>query len=85
MVRPGLCREPGDARLVADPRQMGQDEILDKLSGVYDRRQIIRSELEHRIPKIKQRVLMLFDDISEPVPMGNTTALKSIETSSAIQ
>jgi colanic acid/amylovoran biosynthesis protein len=81
----GVMETIGLESLVADPRQMGQDEILEKLSDIYDRRQTIRSELEHRIPKIKQRVLMLFDDISESVAMGNTTALKSIETSSAIQ
>lgn len=79
----GVMETIGFEQLVADPRKMGLEEILEKLAGIYEKRQDIRRELERKIPPIQRRVLTLFDEIPAPAPVVTETALSPAATSPA--
>lgn len=70
----GVMETIGFESLVADPRQMERREILERLANIYERREIIRQELELDIPPVQRHVLALFGDIQVPGPViGETT------------
>jgi polysaccharide pyruvyl transferase WcaK-like protein len=49
--------------LVADPREMGEEEILNIINKAYEHRDLLREKLEQKIPEVKETILALFDDI----------------------
>lgn len=81
----GVMETIGFESLVADPRKMGQKEILERLADTYRRRQDIRRELERRIPPIQGRVLELFDDIPAQAPVGEKAFLTPTATSRGVR
>ena len=58
----GVMETLGADLLVADPRKMDEDEILNVVDHAFERRETTRQQLEHKIPEVKQRVLSLFDE-----------------------
>ncbi len=61
----GVIGSLGIKELVADPRMLGEVEILDLISKSIDKRQAIKDRLERCIPMVKRRTLELFRDIRE--------------------
>jgi polysaccharide pyruvyl transferase WcaK-like protein len=55
----GVMNTVGVHFLVADARRMTKQEILETISQAYERRDMIRSQLQSRMPEIRQTVLAL--------------------------
>ena len=55
----------GVGDLVADPREMEEQEILSVVKKAYAKRDTIRKHLEQTMPEVKKRVLNLFAEIQE--------------------
>jgi polysaccharide pyruvyl transferase WcaK-like protein len=68
----GVLQAVGVGGLVADPRTMGEEQILNAIGEAFDRRAALRQQLEETIPGVKQAVLDLFKDIADPAskPQG---------------
>jgi polysaccharide pyruvyl transferase WcaK-like protein len=49
--------------LVADPKRIGEDRVLERIKNSFRRRESVRSMLEQKIPEVKRRVLGLLDGI----------------------
>jgi polysaccharide pyruvyl transferase WcaK-like protein len=63
----GVMESIGVEALVADPRKLGQGDILPIISRVYDQRASLHLQLEQTIPGVKKAVLQLFPDIVSAV------------------
>lgn len=61
----GVMESVGVGSIVADPRKMGEDEILRIVGHTFDTRAKIREQLAQTIPHVKQTVLELFSDVQE--------------------
>ena len=59
----GVMETIGVEFLVADPRKMEKEEILNMISETYSQRDLIRKQLEQKIPEVKRTVLNLFNEI----------------------
>jgi len=51
---------------VADPRTMGEEQILNVIGDALDHRAALCRQLEEILPSVKQAVLTLFNPISTP-------------------
>jgi colanic acid/amylovoran biosynthesis protein WcaK/AmsJ len=60
----GVMQTLGVDRLVVDPRNTNEKEILKALSSAYKERDAIRRELERRMPEVRKTVLNLFAFLS---------------------
>jgi polysaccharide pyruvyl transferase WcaK-like protein len=60
----GVMQTLGVDRLVVDPRNMDEEEVLKALSIAYKERGAIRRELERRMPEVRKTVLNLFAFLS---------------------
>ncbi|MGD0792506.1 MAG: polysaccharide pyruvyl transferase family protein [Terriglobales bacterium] len=56
----GVMETLGVDRLVVDPRNMDEEEVLKALSSAYKERGAIRRELERKMPEVRSTVLNLF-------------------------
>jgi colanic acid/amylovoran biosynthesis protein len=56
----GVMQTLGVDRLVVDPRNMDEKEVLKALSSAYKERNAIRRELERKMPEVRKTVLNLF-------------------------
>ncbi len=61
----GVMDSIGVGNLVADPREMEEQEILGVINKAYAERDIISNHLERTMPDVKKRVLNLFAEIQE--------------------
>lgn len=61
----GVMQTVGVGGLVADPRTMDEEQILNAIGDAYDHRADLRRQLERTIPSVKQTVLRLFEDIAD--------------------
>jgi colanic acid/amylovoran biosynthesis protein len=77
----GVMETIGLESLVADPRHMYEKEIINRVAELYDQRNDIRKELERRIPRIQERVLTLFEEISGTGPKDGAAISKPAEAS----
>lgn len=59
----GVMQTIGVESLVVDPRRIGQEEILNIVDRTYERRDLLRQQLEQKMPQVKNTVLNLFVDI----------------------
>jgi hypothetical protein len=58
-----------------------EKEIINRVAELYDQRNDIRKELERRIPRIQERVLTLFEEISGTGPKDGAAISKPAEAS----
>ena len=58
----GVMETLGAELPVADARRMDEAEILNIVDQAFERRKAIRQQLEHKVPKVKEYVLGLFDE-----------------------
>ncbi len=63
----GVMESIGVSDLVADPRTLGSEAIIGVIDRVYDQRATIRRQLEQAMPRVKETVLKLFEEILETV------------------
>ena len=61
----GVMRTVGAASLVADPRAMNKQEIINVIDRALEHRQALREKLAGQMPRVKATVLNLFDEINE--------------------
>lgn len=61
----GVMETIGVEYLVADPRKLGKDEIISIIDTAYKQRVLIKEHLEKTIPKVKESVLNLFQEIDQ--------------------
>lgn len=61
----GVMGSVGVGSIVADPRRMGQEEILRIVGETFDARAGIREQLAQTMPHVKETVLGLFSEIEE--------------------
>lgn len=61
----GVMETVGIEDLVADARKLDEAAILRLVGEAYERRALIRRQLEQKIPQIKERVFGLFREIAE--------------------
>lgn len=59
----GVMETIGVAELVADPRKLGKEEIVSVISGAFEHRARLREHLEKTMPRVKETVLNLFNEI----------------------
>jgi colanic acid/amylovoran biosynthesis protein len=57
-------------KYVADPREMNEDNILKMIATDYDKREMIKKNIENEMPNIKKRVLRLFKEIEEELKIN---------------
>lgn len=60
----GVMRSIGVEYLVADPRKLGQEEIMGLIDEAFDRRTELREHLEKTMPHVREMVLNLFCEIN---------------------
>lgn len=60
----GVMHTIGIESLVVDARKMNKEEILHAIDQAYERREIIRRELEQKMPQVKEAVLNLFSGLN---------------------
>jgi polysaccharide pyruvyl transferase WcaK-like protein len=63
----GVFRTIGAASYVADPRKLKNENILALIDLVYEQRVSIQRKLEQTMPKVKETVLELFNEIMSVV------------------
>ena len=61
----GFMDSIGVGNLVADPREMEEQEILSVVNRAYAERDNIRNHLERTMPGVRKHVLNLFAEIQE--------------------
>jgi colanic acid/amylovoran biosynthesis protein len=59
----GVMDTIGVAELVADPRRLGKEEIVRVISDAFEHRAGLRGHLEKTMPRVKETVLNLFNEI----------------------
>lgn len=59
----GVMQSIGVENLVADPRKLGNDEIIGIIDDAFERRASLRGHLESTMPRVKETVLKLFSEI----------------------
>lgn len=59
----GVMETIGVAELVADPRTLEKEEILAVISSAFEQRTRFREHLETTMPRVKQTILNLFNEI----------------------
>ena len=59
----GVMQTVGVGSLVADARKMSSEEILEVVNRAFDQRASLRTDLQEKMPQIKQSVLGLFGGI----------------------
>lgn len=59
----GVMETIGVESLVADPRKLGKEEIIEVIDQAYEQRDIIKKHLEKTMPNVKETVLNLFHEI----------------------
>jgi colanic acid/amylovoran biosynthesis protein len=59
----GVMQTIGVEELVADPRKLEKEEILGIIDNAFDRRDILRRQLEQTMPRVRETVLNLFNEI----------------------
>ena len=52
-------------RYVADPRIMSVEEIVGVLDKTWTEQDLIRQNLERRMPEVRERILNLFNEITQ--------------------
>ena len=62
----GVMQTIGVESLVADPRKNKKEEIMDIINEAFNRRDMIREQLEKKIPEVKKTVLNLCKDLTVP-------------------
>ena len=79
----GVMQAVGVGGLVADPRTMGEEQILSVIGDAFDRRAVLRQQLEETIPGVKRTVLDLFKDIGDPSgkPQDSVVTVESVRAS----
>jgi polysaccharide pyruvyl transferase WcaK-like protein len=60
----GVMQTIGVDHLVADPRKMNQQEIMNIIDWAFAQRDSLRERLSLKMPQVKERVLNLFNEIS---------------------
>ena len=60
----GVMETVGMKALVADARKADDGEILNIVDQAFERRGLIRKQLEQKIPQVREQVLDLFDEIT---------------------
>lgn len=60
----GVFRSIDVERLVADPREMTVDEVLDVIARAFDERHLIRAGLQERMPAVRRTVLALSQELA---------------------
>jgi len=66
----GVFDSIGFPSLVADPRNLGEEEIISVINSAFERKAIIKQELEIKIEGIRNSVLNLFKEIGELLITG---------------
>ena len=61
----GVMESIGVGNLVADPREMEEQEILSVVNRAYAERDNIKNHLERTMPDVRKHVLNLFAEIQE--------------------
>lgn len=61
----GVMESVGVGSIVADPRKMGEKEILRIVEQAFDARAQVREQLTQTMPHVKQTVLRLFSEVEE--------------------
>jgi len=61
----GVMQTVGIGRNVVDPRNMSEEEMLSVIDRVFEQRALVRQQLEHKIPQVKEAVLNLFEDMED--------------------
>lgn len=65
----GVMKTIGVAELVADPRKLGKDELFRVISDAFEHKAQLRGHLEKTMPKVKETILNLFNEIGSLVGM----------------
>ena len=66
----GVMQTIGVAELVADPRKLDKEEIFRVISDAFEHKDRLRGHLEKTMPRVKETVLNLFNEIASPLPGG---------------
>ncbi|MFQ5630557.1 MAG: polysaccharide pyruvyl transferase family protein, partial [bacterium] len=61
----GVMHTIGAESLIADPRTMNKKEIMTSIEYAYAQQHVYRKQLQSAMPRVKQRVLNLFDEITQ--------------------
>jgi polysaccharide pyruvyl transferase WcaK-like protein len=61
----GVMQTIGVDNLVADPREMNKNEIMNIIDWVFEQRDYFRAQLSLKMPQVKESVLNLFNEINE--------------------
>lgn len=67
----GVMESIGVPSIVADPRKMSSEQILDLIAQTFANRHALRSQLAQKIPGVQQTVLRLFSDLTGPHAGGD--------------
>lgn len=59
----GVMQTIGVAELVADPRKLEKEEIFRVIGDAFEQKARLREHLERTMPRVKETVLSLFDEI----------------------
>ena len=60
----GVMQTIGVGHLVADPREMNKQEIMNIIEWAFKQKDFLRKQLSLQMPQVKERVLNLFDEIN---------------------
>jgi len=63
----GVYRTIDMARCVVDLRELCANDVAERVMGLYEQRQLLKKQLKSVIPKTKEKVLSLLNEISIPV------------------
>jgi colanic acid/amylovoran biosynthesis protein len=74
----GVMQSVGLESLVADPRTMSQEQILRIVDFAYDHRTLLREQLSHQMPEIKQSILNMFDGQPDAIQSAKAEALERV-------
>ncbi len=59
----GVLNTIGVPSLVADARQLSEDQIMDVINTAFDGREIIRTYLSQKMPAVKKTILQVSNDV----------------------
>jgi colanic acid/amylovoran biosynthesis protein len=74
----GVMQSVGLESLVADPRTMKEEQILQIVDNAYDHRAVLREQLSRRMPEIKQTILNMFGDQRDAMQSANAELLERV-------
>lgn len=69
----GVMRTVGMESFVADLRRLGKNEILTAVGLAYEQRGLVRRQLEHKMPEVKETVLDLFRCVDLPLATSDVS------------